>query len=133
MKALGRISAFGAFLLLFVCAALWPAGAQQVRPHAEACSHPGWGYLRAIDNRFGTVNACSYPIDIWFLTTSAGQLVHQTVPPAGIFDTGQKLGVFDWRRGWTAATCRAGYEPSVPVTIATEPQITASRYSCKLR
>src|SRR5579863_4056912 len=106
------------------------ASAQQTAPDAENCTRPTWGYLRSIDDEYGTVNICSYAVDVWFMAKS-GQSKRDTIAGGGTFRTGLKYPAFDRKKGWIATTCRAGYSPSVDVSSANWEAVLNSQYNCK--
>jgi hypothetical protein len=102
------------------------AAAQQSRPHAEECTTLSWGFLRAADHEYGTINLCAYPIEVWFVSGD-GVSVQSQVPPRGVFRTGVTLSD---QISWIAATCRAGYTPSVEVALPNWDAIADSNYTC---
>ena len=108
------------------------ASAQQSVPNAESCTRPTWGYLRSIDDEYGTFNICSYPIDVWFMAKS-GQSKRSTVAAHGTFRTGFKFPAFDRKKGWIATTCPGGYDPSVGVSNENWDAVLKSQYSCNKR
>ena len=101
-----------------------------VVPNAEACTHSTWGYLRSIDYEYGSVNICSFGVDVWFMPKN-GTLRHATAAAGDAFRTGLKSAAFDHRKGWIATTCPVGYGATVPVSNATWDSVANSRYECK--
>lgn len=118
-----------AFAGLLAGAAPAPA-ADQSEP-AFACTHKTWGFLTFNDGRFGTLNSCDYPVTIWFLRRGQGVL-EATIDPGQYFPT--DLTVDNFRDAdWSAAICRAGRVPDVPVTEDQWDAILYDRYRCVRR
>ena len=109
-----------------------PAEAQQAR-HAEDCSEPGWGYLRSLEFRFGTLNTCGEAIHIWFKVRGRNS-VDAEVEAGHTFDTGLTIADFEQERqanGWIAATCPAGTTPSIEFVDDNWDELLNSRYECR--
>lgn len=120
-----------ALVVSMLGATLWiapPARAQSHRPHAEACTHQGWGFLWATNYNFGTINRCEYSVEVWIMTSSGGQ-AHAQVPAGGVFDSGFASDKFDTRQ-WMAAICPAGYKPDIEFSVTNAPTIQSSHYTC---
>ena len=117
--------------MLFSGAAIKPAMAQTL-PHAEDCTEGGWGFLRAVGYEFGAINLCNYQVTVWFML-SEGEVIEDTVQPGSAFRTGIKSERFDQKKGWIAATCQAGYVPTIKVSQANWDDILKSRYECAKR
>ena len=66
---------------------------QQSLPHVESCTQPTWGYLRATDDAYGTVNMCSHAIEVWFVAKD-GRASHGIAAPRKAFSTGLKSPAF---------------------------------------
>ena len=102
--------------------------AQPHRAHAESCTHVGWGFLWAADYNFGTVNRCSYAVDVWVMASS-GEQANAQVPAGGVFNSGLPSNRFD-TNNWIAAVCRAGYRPSIEFSQSNWDALRDGRYSC---
>jgi hypothetical protein len=119
--------------LVVTAAVAMPASAQPQTEHAEDCTEPGWGYLKVLEYRFGTINTCGEAVHVWFKVR--GQSVVERQLDAGqAFDTGLSIADFEDERqsnGWIAATCPAGTQPSVEVEDDNWDEILNSRYECR--
>ena len=104
--------------------------AEDAMPNVEVCTRATWGYLRATDYEYGTVNTCSYPVEVWFMAKS-GEVRHGTAAAGEAFRTGLKLPAFDHSKGWVAATCPAGFDTTVPVSKGTWDSVANGAYQCK--
>ena len=113
--------------------AVQPAFPQGQPRHAEECTEPSWGYLKALEYRFGTINTCGEAIHVWFKVRGRPGVERQ-VEAGQAFDTGFAIADFEDERqsnGWIAATCPAGMVPSVEVEDDNWDEVLNSRYECR--
>jgi hypothetical protein len=119
------------FALTTIGSTAAPAHAQTTAPHEEACVT--WGFMRSANYAFGAPNMCPYAVETWFLTGD-GRAAQGRTEPREIFTTGLVREVFNPPViGWFAATCRAGYAPSVSVSRENWDAIREGRYECVSR
>jgi hypothetical protein len=116
---------------LGVALAAWAAPiastyAEDAVAHAEACTT--WGFIQDINYEFGVVNTCEHPIEVWFLSGSGAEANGQAAPGA-VFSTGLTTVTADINM-WVAATCRAGYRPSIRLSFEPADAIQRSQYNC---
>jgi hypothetical protein len=132
----------GSYRYLLLCVTMFVALGLQASsafsaefPNEERCTEPQWGYLAQLDEEWGTVNICSYPVEMWFIARSTGTFLHTIVPAGAKFRTGLKLPEFDVKHGWASATCRAGMMPnpmfSSDMSADTEDAFVHDRYTCR--
>jgi hypothetical protein len=95
---------------------------------ALACTHKSWGFLTFNGHRFGTVNTCPYAVTVWFLRHDHAP-VERAVPPGAYFDTGLDVGDFS-DAVWSAAICRAGRAPDLPVDEEHWNEVLNDQYRC---
>jgi hypothetical protein len=110
-----------------------PSAMAQSSSNEEACVDTTWGYLRAINYEYGTVNTCAYPVTIWFKPRN-GTLVEKSVGPGKAFSTGLVFEKFESDRkktGWVAAVCRAGDVPEQDISDSSWEAILNGQYTCR--
>lgn len=128
-----RVCLLVAAIFAMTAAVATPAVAQPRAGHAEECSEPSWGYLKALEYRFGTINTCGEAIRVWFKVRGQDP-VEAEVEPGQTFDTGLSIADFEQEReasGWIAATCPAGTLPSIEFHDDNWDEILNSRYECR--
>ena len=91
----------------------------------------GWGFLVFHDDQFATVNVCTHPVAIWFMTR-AGIKAEAVVTARGVFKTGLTVKEFD-AQDWITAVCPEGHTPNPAFSEQNWDAILKSEYACVRR